>query len=60
MDKLTVRLQGDSALPNLPPVRWNKADVDARLEELVCCIWTCWHKPELNTYGPKEGPENDR
>ena len=29
MDELTVRLQGENALPSLPPVRWNKAEVEA-------------------------------
>lgn len=43
-------LRGDTDERHDRAVAWN----------LMCCIWTCWNKPELNTYGPKEGPENDR
>lgn len=46
-------------------LKYLRGDTDERHDRafawnLMCCIWTCWHKPELNTYGQKEGPENDR
>lgn len=46
-------------------LKYLRGDTDERHDRafawnLMCCIWTCCHKPELNTYGPKEGPENDR
>ena len=37
-------LRGDTDERHDRAVAWN----------LMCCIWTCWHKPELNTYGHKE------
>ena len=53
----------DSAIRHY--LKYMRGDTDERHDRafawnLMCCIWTCWHKPELNTYGPKEGPENDR
>lgn len=46
-------------------LKYMRGDTDERHDRafawnLMCCIWTCNNKPELNTYGPKEGPENDR
>lgn len=40
-------LRGDQDEPHNRAFVWN----------LMCCIWTCVHKPELNTYGRKK--END-
>lgn len=46
-------------------LKYLRGDTDERHDRafawnLICCAWTCYHKPELNTYGPKEGHENDR
>lgn len=40
-------------------LKYMRGDTDERHDRafawnLMCCIWTCWHKPELNTYGKKE------
>ena len=40
-------------------LKYMRGDTDERHDRafawnLMCCIWTCWHKPELNTYGHKE------
>ena len=57
MDELTVRLQGESALPSLPPVRWNKAEVEARLEELVGCYRGRAYAPEDIAFAKKDRAE---
>lgn len=46
-------------------LKYMRGDTDERHDRafawnLMCCAWTCYHKPELNTYGPKEGSNNDR
>ena len=40
-------------------LKWLREDNDephdrAFCWNILCCIWTCIHKPELNTYGKKE------
>lgn len=42
-------LRGDTDEPHDRAFVWN----------IICCIWTCIHKPELNDYMNKEGAEND-
>ena len=42
-------------------LKWLRGDTDephdrAFVWNLICCIWTCIHKPELNDYGKKEKP----
>lgn len=39
-------LRGDKDEPHDRAFCWN----------ILCCIWTCKHKPELNTYAKKEEP----
>lgn len=41
-------LRGDKDEPHDRAFVWN----------LVCCIWTCIHKPELNDYKKKDGDSN--
>ncbi len=41
-------LRGDTDEPHDRAFVWN----------ILCCIWTCIHKPELNDYAPK-GEEDD-
>lgn len=41
-------LRGDDDEPHDRAFCWN----------ILCCIWTCIHKPELNDY-PMKGSEND-
>lgn len=41
-------LRGDTDEPHDRAFVWN----------ILCCIWTCIHKPELNDYAPK-GEEKD-
>lgn len=46
-------------------LKYLRGDTDERHDRafawnLMCCAWTCYYKPEMNTYGTKEGPENDR
>lgn len=60
---LPVSCYVDSAIRHY--LKYLRGDTDERHDRafawnLMCCIWTCDNKPELNTYGPKEGPENDR
>lgn len=54
MDELTVKLQGENALPHLPPVLWNKAEVEARLEELVGCYRGRAYAPEDIAFAKKD------
>ena len=42
-------LRGDKDEPHDRAFIWN----------LVCCIWTCVHKPELNDYKKKDGDTNE-
>ncbi len=44
-------------------LKWLRGDTDephdrAFVWNILCCIWTCIHKPELNDYA-KEGESND-
>lgn len=60
---LPVSCYVDSAIRHY--LKYMRGDTDERHDRacawnLLCCIWTCDNKPELNTYGQKEGPENDR
>ena len=41
-------LRGDTDEPHDRAFVWN----------ILCCIWTCIHKPELNDYAKKEGADN--
>lgn len=41
-------LRGDTDEPHSRAFIWN----------ILCCIWTCIHKPELNDYAPKGEDEN--
>ena len=43
-------LRGDIDEPHDRAFVWN----------ILCCIWTCIHKPELNDYAPKGGPDNGK
>lgn len=42
-------LRGDNDEPHERAFVWN----------IMCAIWTCIHKPELNDYAPKGGEPND-
>lgn len=42
-------LRGDNDEPHDRAFVWN----------ILCCIWTCIHKPELNDYSQKEGNSNE-
>ena len=42
-------LRGDTDEPHDRAFVWN----------ILCCIWTCIHKPELNDYAKKAGAENE-
>lgn len=42
-------LRGDKDEPHDRAFCWN----------ILCCIWTCIHKPELNDYAPKEDKKDD-
>ena len=42
-------LRGDKDEPHDRAFVWN----------IVCCIWTCVHKPELNDYKKKDGETNE-
>lgn len=60
---LPVSCYIDSAVRHY--LKYLRGDTDERHDRacawnLLCCIWTCDNKPELNTYGKKEGPDNDR
>lgn len=57
MDELTVKLQGENAMPSLPPVRWNKAEVEDRLEELVGCYRGRAYAPEDIAFAKKDRAE---
>lgn len=42
-------------------LKWLRGDTDeahdrAFVWNLICCIWTCIHMPELNDYGKKDEP----
>jgi hypothetical protein len=41
-------LRGDKDEPHDRAFVWN----------ILCCIWTCIHKPELNDYAKKDGTDN--
>lgn len=41
-------LRGDTDEPHDRAFVWN----------ILCCIWTCIHKPELNDYAKKDGTDN--
>lgn len=43
-------LRGDTDEPHDRAFVWN----------ILCCIWTCIHKPELNDYAPKGEDANDQ
>lgn len=41
-------------------LKWLRGDKDERHDRsfvwnIICCIWTCKHKPELNDYAKKDG-----
>jgi len=45
-------------------LKWLRGDKDephdrAFVWNILCCIWTCNHKPELNDYAKKEGGNNE-
>lgn len=47
----------DSAVRHF--LKWVRNDNDephdrAFVWNIMCCIWTCWHKPELNDYAKEE------
>ena len=42
-------LRGDTDEPHDRAFVWN----------ILCCIWTCIHKPELNDYAKKAGADNE-
>jgi hypothetical protein len=47
----------DSAIRHY--LKWCRGDEDephdrAFCWNILCCIWTCWHHPELNEYAKKE------
>ncbi len=42
-------LRGDNDEPHDRAFIWN----------VICCIWTCIHKPELNDYAKKEGTADE-
>jgi hypothetical protein len=51
----------DSAVRHL--LKWIRNDTDephdrAFVWNILCCIWTCIHKPELNDYGHKDQAES--
>lgn len=51
---LPVRSYMDSAIRHY--LKWGRDDDDephdrAFCWNILCAIWTCWHKPELNEYG---------
>lgn len=44
-------------------LKWLREDDDephdrAFVWNIICCIWTCIHKPELNDYAKKDGADN--
>ena len=43
-------LRGDKDEPHDRAFVWN----------ILCCVWTCLHKPELNDYAPKGEPDNGK
>ena len=43
-------LRGDTDEPHDRAFVWN----------ILCCIWTCIHNPELNDYAPKGEPDNGK
>lgn len=43
-------LRGDTDEPHDRAFVWN----------ILCCIWTCIHKPELNDYAPKGAKDNGK
>jgi hypothetical protein len=50
----------DSAIRHLLKHKsgWNDEPHDrAFVWNIMCCIWTCKHKPELNDYAPKENKD---
>lgn len=52
----------DSAIRHY--LKFLRGDTDERHDRafvwnLMCCIWTCKHKPELNTYKKQEVRDND-
>ena len=54
---IPVRCYIDSAVRHY--LKWMRGDKDephdrAFCWNIICAIWTCIHKPELNEYGPKE------
>ena len=62
---IPVKRYIDSAIRHY--LKWCKGDVDephdrAFVWNIVCCIWTCGHKPELNDYteGVKDGNKNQQ
>lgn len=60
MNELTVQLRGASALRELPPVLWNKEEVEARLEELIGCYRGRAYAPEDVQYAKKDRAEVNR
>jgi hypothetical protein len=57
---IPTRCYVDSALRH--GLKWLRGDTDERHDRavcwnLICCCWTCTHKPELNDYA-KDGESN--
>ena len=57
---IPVRCYIDSAVRHY--LKWLRGDEDephgrAFCWNIICAIWTCIHKPELNEYGPKPGED---
>ena len=57
---IPTRCYIDSAIRHY--LKWLRGDNDephdrAFVWNIMCCIWTCIHKPELNDYGRKENEE---
>ena len=58
---IPVRCYIDSAIRHY--LKWSRGDNDephdrAFCWNILCCIWTCMHKPELNDYAPSVPNEN--
>jgi hypothetical protein len=59
---IPVKCYIDSAVRHY--LKWLRGDEDephdrAFCWNIICAIWTCIHKPELNDYGPKNEEERD-
>lgn len=59
---IPVKCYIDSAVRHY--LKWLRGDKDephdrAFVWNMICCIWTCIHKPELNDYGKEKKHDND-